>query len=444
MNKGVFIWAAIAALLFSVTGYADETENRILQFNVDPRIVGGTDAVTEDWQFFTQLTARHGNCPYCGASYLGNGYVLTAAHCVDSHRASDLSVKIGAHQFDGTDGIRANVSQIYIHPQYVRQTLSFDMALLKLDRVVIAPVVEIAAGNLNQYAALGDKLRVAGVGRLTENGTSPSILQEVTVPLVSDAICRQGGPSYQSVGIDNFCAGYPQGQKDSCQGDSGGPIIVKRQGQITQLGIVSWGIGCARPGMYGVYTDIAELRPWVDDVISGTGQAVSLTYRKQTVLPDFSVGELRHHEFVFTNTGETQITIGDVWAKATGTADVAVIAADTCSVSVLNQHQDCGVRVEFGGTAPGQAGVKLSLEVDQIQGKVEASVSATVLDNSSGDQYEYVYPAGLGQYRPGTVVLATDGKRYQCRPFPNSQWCNFGGAYAPGTGWAASDAWLTQ
>ncbi|MCM0148858.1 trypsin-like serine protease [Photobacterium galatheae] len=427
--------------MFSATASA-EPDHSFSQVNFGPRIVGGIDAVTEDWQYFTQLTTRQGNRPFCGASYLGEGFVLTAAHCVDNDQPSDLSVKVGAHQFNGSDGIRANVSQIYIHPQYVRSTLSYDIALLKLDTNILAPTVEIATGSLSQYVSLGDDLRVAGVGRLFENGTSPTILQEVTVPLVSDAICQQGGSSYQNVGIDNFCAGYPQGQKDSCQGDSGGPIIVKQQGQITQLGIVSWGIGCARPGKYGVYTDIAELRPWVDEVIAGTGQAVSLSYEKQTVLPDFSVGELRHHEFVFTNTGEAQITIREAWAKATGTSDVAVIAADTCSASVLSQNQSCGVQVEFGATAVGQAGVTLSLSVDQIQGNVEASVSATVVDNNGGSQYDYVYPAGLGQYRPGTIVLATDGKRYQCRPFPNSQWCNFGGAYAPGTGWAAADAWL--
>ncbi|QUJ70287.1 trypsin-like serine protease (plasmid) [Photobacterium sp. GJ3] len=442
MKQRIFPLATLAAVFASLPVQAETGVNEI-DVNYSPRIVGGTDAVAQDWQFFTQIVSRNGNRPFCGASYLGEGYVLTAAHCVDNDRPSDIAVKIGAHQFNGTDGIRAEISQIHIHPQYRRATLTNDIAVLKLTSNVIAPTVEIAAGSLSQYVSVGDKLRVAGVGRLFENGTSPTILQEVTVPLVSDAVCQQGGGSYQNVGLDNFCAGYAQGQKDSCQGDSGGPIIVKRNGQITQLGIVSWGIGCARPNQYGVYSDIAALRDWVDTVISGTDTPVALSYEKQVVLPDFHVGELRQHEFKFTNTGVAPISINEAIAKSTGVTDAAVVASDTCSVATLTQNQSCAVRVEFGARIAGQAGVTVTLFADQIQGPVEAHVTAAALDQNGGGQYDFIYPNGLGQYRPGTIVLATDGQRYQCRPYPSSQWCNFGGAYAPGAGWASKDAWLT-
>ena len=41
------------------------------------------------------------------------------------------------------------------------------------------------------------------------------------------------------------------------QGDSGGPLIhVRSDGNYQQAGIVSWGIGCARKGLYGVYTEV--------------------------------------------------------------------------------------------------------------------------------------------------------------------------------------------
>lgn len=63
--------------------------------------------------------------------------------------------------------------------------------------------------------------------------------------------------------------------------------------------------------------------------------------------------------------------------------------------------------------------------------------------DAPGD-YDYVYPAGIGSYIPGqTVVKASDGKRYACRPFPEGQWCNIDhDAYRPGTGWAWRDAWI--
>jgi len=38
---------------------------------------------------------------------------------------------------------------------------------------------------------------------------------------------------------------YCAGGTDACQGDSGGPLITITDGVATQLGIVSWGEGCA-------------------------------------------------------------------------------------------------------------------------------------------------------------------------------------------------------
>jgi chitin-binding protein len=56
-----------------------------------------------------------------------------------------------------------------------------------------------------------------------------------------------------------------------------------------------------------------------------------------------------------------------------------------------------------------------------------------------------LYPSSIGTYGPGTVVRGSDGALYACRPFPASGWCNQApAAYAPGTGWAWSDAWIKQ
>lgn len=51
------------------------------------------------------------------------------------------------------------------------------------------------------------------------------------------------------------------GGRDSCLGDSGGPLFdpVNR----TLHGIVSWGYGCALPGLPGVYTEVATYGDWI-------------------------------------------------------------------------------------------------------------------------------------------------------------------------------------
>lgn len=77
------------------------------------------------------------------------------------------------------------------------------------------------------------------------------------MPFVSDASCQN---SYGSdlVPSEEICAGYSQGGVDTCQGDSGGPMFRKdNAGAWTQVGIVSWGEGCARAGYPGVYTEVS-------------------------------------------------------------------------------------------------------------------------------------------------------------------------------------------
>lgn len=61
------------------------------------------------------------------------------------------------------------------------------------------------------------------------------------------------------------------------QGDSGGPLMaVDTDGSIFQLGIVSYGIGCAEDGVPGVYTRVEAFVEWIKTNIAKTSKYTKL------------------------------------------------------------------------------------------------------------------------------------------------------------------------
>ena len=102
---------------------------------------------------------------------------------------------------------------------------------------------------------------VTGWGRLRSGGSQPDILQKVTVRTQSTEQCR-GQYGQAKITENMLCADAPA--RGTCQGDSGGPLVVLGQNNsYSQIGVVSWGNGCARPGYPGVYTRVTSLLPWI-------------------------------------------------------------------------------------------------------------------------------------------------------------------------------------
>jgi secreted trypsin-like serine protease len=229
----------------------------------------------------------------CGATFLGDKWVLTAAHCVDSDTAILFKMNVGEYDLsDGAEDAIA-IANIYIHPMYDEDAINNDLAIVELVSSVNVPAVQIADPELTDQLAIENSLAtVAGWGgRLGyapgEGPTAdfPDVLHKVDLFLSTNQECRDSlavtlGRPADTVGVTDvmICAAIPEGGKGSCQGDSGGPLVVLVNNEPQQVGIVSWGIGCAEPGYPGVFTRVSEFKEWLSTISDGIAITQSLDF----------------------------------------------------------------------------------------------------------------------------------------------------------------------
>ncbi|MGH9012123.1 MAG: S1 family peptidase [Acidimicrobiia bacterium] len=233
-------------------------------------IIGGGPAVPGEFPFMAALLFEPAggsdfNKQFCGGSLIAADWVLTAAHCVEGTTANQLAVAVGrTFLSDSSQGQRRSVSAVFVHPEYGDPTgNAHDAALLRLTSAVtgITPIT-LAGPSDEGLEAAGQMLTVIGWGTMRAGKPLyPNELRKIDVPVVSDASCRKVyGASLDPA--TEVCAGASG--IDSCYGDSGGPLFAN--GSKIQVGIVSWGNGCAKKRFPGVYAEVnnPDIRGWIN------------------------------------------------------------------------------------------------------------------------------------------------------------------------------------
>lgn len=212
-------------------------------------VVGGTRAAQGEFPFMVRLSIG------CGGALYTQQIVLTAAHCVDgSGNNTSITATAGVVNLQSIRGrVKVRSTKVLQAPGY--NGTGKDWALVKLAQPINLPTLKIA--TTTRYNT--SDFTIAGWGRTREGGARQRYLFKATVPFVRDATCKAYGGIYNDlVQGEEICAGLPQGGVDTCQGDSGGPMFRKdKAGAWIQVGIVSWGAGCARPNAPGVYTEVS-------------------------------------------------------------------------------------------------------------------------------------------------------------------------------------------
>ena len=262
------------------------------------QIVGGRPVKPGEMPFMAAIAHRQTSNYFCGGTAIGSRWILTAAHCLvgpdgGAIEPGALMVTVGALKLSEAEpGQDFLVTKVMLHEKYDPESQAHDIALLELDRPWAGPVAQLPpaapddsfyrSGTTAGFGATAEGRQPRQIKR--KDGRSilaaSDILLAANVAISSRAACRE---RYASLPEDerlpvteaHICAGEPGATRDSCQGDSGGPLLTGSEKKIIQLGIVSFGNGCARKGFPGVYTRVGAYVQWLRQRMGEAGSGSS-------------------------------------------------------------------------------------------------------------------------------------------------------------------------
>ncbi len=346
MNKIGFL-----ALSLGITFGAHAETPQSKKLPPTSKIIGGLKAQKDEWPYAVALVNSQSNNAFygqfCGASFIGDRYVLTAAHCVYEENPEKIDAIVGAYDLSkqkwpfNDEGSRVSVQNIYVHENYDPNTKNNDIAILELDSVLDSPTIPLANKDFLSSIHIGDKATVIGWGvQDTETEHREHQLYQVDVPYVSREECQKSGGDYTNIDESAICAGDKDGGKDSCWGDSGGPLIrVGNDGVKKQIGVVSWGIGCAEKGHYGVYANVAHFKDWVQSKTNG------ISYPENIYLGLKPTTKKNRQVITIRNYQDSAFNILDV-----STSPNISISYNGCENQSLDKKKRCDIHVDVTPT----------------------------------------------------------------------------------------------
>lgn len=365
--------APVVKIKTDPSAFADAEMVRFL-----PRIVGGEISQNNyPWMISLQrVLANGGSAHICGGSFIDNRWVLTAAHCVFGVAPNNFRIIANTNQLNNPNAAVFNVKAIHVHEDYNPANLLNDIALIELFQPAnVLGLIEPANEDYMNGVVENDIVTVSGWGALEQgNPNLPNDLYEVDVPVRTQPQCLQAYPGAASIlAGTTICAGIDAGGIDSCQGDSGGPLFQPDGGGYKQVGIVSWGEGCALPGKYGVYTRVASYEDWINGFVKG------LFFEGPPFVGYVGVNTTASRLVFIRNNGDVPVNADSVTLGGLNAGNFDVDASD-CIGAPIQPGQVCTLQLSATATVPGELTATVTANLDsQVTPEITLQIFATGL-----------------------------------------------------------------
>lgn len=184
----------------------------------------------------------------------------------------------------------ALVWDIILHPdwKYEGEKYDADIAIVVLtQRVNLSNQIQLVCLPAAYHEPLGLGV-VVGWGKSNVNVEHVDTPNKLELPVVNASYCYTRFPKLSIASSHRgFCAGFENKGRGSCTGDSGGGFYMKDpNGHFWSVkGIVSGSLfdekfGCD-VNSFGLYTNVAYFRIWIDEETNRTSDAVLKTVEVQ-------------------------------------------------------------------------------------------------------------------------------------------------------------------
>jgi hypothetical protein len=206
-------------------------------------------------------------------SLISPDIVLTAAHC---GKQGKVYVEIGREdKADSTSSFETiKVNTEIPHKWYADGvSVQYDQMIMVLSSPSKYTPIQV---NFDpDVPNPGQEATIMGWGltKFGDNDSASPVLLETQVQILTNSDCEKSSSptfpwtSYKGQITDDMVCAYAS-QKDACQGDSGGPLIIETSGgSDLQVGVVSWGFGCAQDNFPGVYSRTSFDPDWITTVV---------------------------------------------------------------------------------------------------------------------------------------------------------------------------------